>query len=1608
VIGTTVALTATALDAAGNALGQRPITWTTGAPTVVAVDAAGVVTAVGVGSALVFASAEGRLASATVTVTGIAPSSMTVAPTPATVIAGQSRDLVATLRDGTGAVITGRTVQWTSTNNTVAVVSSTGRVRGVAPGTVRIDANTDGVIGSATIVVVPVPIATIGVSLGSPSLLVGATTQATAVARDSVGGLLTGRAVVWSSSNPAVATVSAGGVVTAVALGTASIRATSEGVTGATSVSVVVGLPTTIAANSAITQTATVGTIVAAAPSVRVSDAGGTGVAGVTVTFAVASGGGSIAPSTVVTNASGIATLTSWTLGTTAGANTVTATATGLTGSPVLFAATGTAGVATQLALTTAPSGAVSGEVFAVQPVIAIHDANGNVVASSAPVTVTIATGTGVLAGTTTINAANGVATFTNLQLTGIGAYTLRFASAGLTSATTSTLNVTAGVPTQLAITTQPDGSSSGLAFITQPVVALRDAGGNQTTSTAAVTATIASGTGTLSGTTTVNAVNGVATFTNLALIGTGSHTLRFSATGLTSVVSNAIVIGAPTAIAANSVVTQSATVATDVAAPPSVRVTDAAGVGAVGVSVSFAVISGGGSITPSTVLTDANGVATLTQWTLGVTAGANVVRATVSGLSGSPVTFSATGTAGAPTQLAITRQPAGAVSGESFTTQPIVVVRDVHGNLTTSSAAVTVVVLTGTGTLSGTTTVNAVNGTVTFTDLALAGLGNHTLRFTSPGVSNATSSSFALVAGAPSQVVLTTQPGGASSGLVFATQPVVALRDATGNPTTSTATVTASIVTGTGTLGGTVAVAAVNGVATFTNLSITGSGAHTIRFAAPSMTSAVSNTVIVGAAANIAPNSATTQTAVAGDDVTTPPSVRVTDVGGQGVSGISVAFAVISGGGSISQATVVTDVGGFATLTSWTLGTTAGANSVRASVAGLSGNPVTFNATGVAGPATQLTITTQPNGAIAGVPFTTQPVIAIRDVNGNVTSSTAAVTASVASGNGAVSGTTTVNAVSGVATFTDLALTGGGNHTLRFAAPGLGNIVSATFVVGGATTIAANSVTTQSATAGANVSAPPSVLVTDAAAAPVSGVVVTFAVTAGGGAIAPSTVVTNASGIATLTSWTLGAAAGANTVTATAAGLTGSPVTFNATGTAGTATQLAITTQPSGASSAVAFTTQPVVAIRDANGNQTTSTAAVTAAIFSGTGTLTGTATVNAVSGVATFTNLVITGSGAHTIQFTSGALTNATSASFTVAASGATTIAANSVLTQSAIAGDAVGAAPSVLVTDAAAAPVAGVTVTFAVTAGGGAIAPSTVVTNASGIATLTSWTLGTVAGANTVTATAAGLTGSPVTFNATGTAGAATQLAITTQPSGASSAVAFTTQPVVAIRDANGNLTASTAAVTAAIFSGTGTLTGTATVNALSGVATFTDLVITGSGAHTIRFTSGALTNATSASFTVAASGATTIAANSVVTQSAIAGDAAGAAPSVLVTDAAAAPVAGVTVTFAVTAGGGAIAPSTVVTNASGIATLTSWTLGTVAGANTVTATAAGLTGSPVTFNATGTAGAATQLAITTQPSGASSAVAFTTQPVVAIRDANGNLTASTAAVTAAIFS
>src|SRR5436190_9046320 len=129
-------------------------------------------------------------------------------------------------------------VTWTSGNPSVATISGSGLVAGVTAGSATITATSEGKSSTAALTVTSVPVASVAVAPATASLTVGQTVQLTATPKDSAGGTLTGRTVMWSSSNPSVATVSGSGLVTSVVVGTATITATSEGKAGSATVTV--------------------------------------------------------------------------------------------------------------------------------------------------------------------------------------------------------------------------------------------------------------------------------------------------------------------------------------------------------------------------------------------------------------------------------------------------------------------------------------------------------------------------------------------------------------------------------------------------------------------------------------------------------------------------------------------------------------------------------------------------------------------------------------------------------------------------------------------------------------------------------------------------------------------------------------------------------------------------------------------------------------------------------------------------------------------------------------------------------------------------------------------------------------------------------------------------------------------------------------------------------------------------------------------------------------------------------------------------------------------------------------------------------------------------
>ena len=310
------------------------------------------------------------------------------------------------------------------------------------------------------------------------------------------------------------------------------------------------GGPTVSPTNSTVSAVSPITAGGSSTIDVTVEDGSGNPMSGVAVTLS-ATGSNSITQPAFPTDGLG---RTSGSLSATvAGSNTVTAVAGGVTlfTHPVVVV---NPGPQAGLAYSVQPSTAAAGATISPPVKVQIRDAFGNLTASTDNVTVAINNnpGSGTLSGALTIAAIGGVATFNDLSIDNPGTgYTLQATSGVLTSATSSAFNISA-TPAKLGFFVQPSDEAAGATITPAVQVEIQDNVGNRVT-TATNSVTLAIGTnpsgGVLSGTLTVAAVAGVATFNNLSINAAGNgYTLNANATGLTGAGSSAFNITPPVA----------------------------------------------------------------------------------------------------------------------------------------------------------------------------------------------------------------------------------------------------------------------------------------------------------------------------------------------------------------------------------------------------------------------------------------------------------------------------------------------------------------------------------------------------------------------------------------------------------------------------------------------------------------------------------------------------------------------------------------------------------------------------------------------------------------------------------------------------------------------------------------------------------------------------------------------------------------------------------------------------------------------------------------------------------------------------------------------------
>ena len=223
---------------------DKSVEWSSSNESVATIDANGLVTAIAVGEAIITATTtDGSDLSASCKVTVVPTLAETIAldKTEISLEATETATLVATVLPETA---TNKSVTWASSNEAVATIDDNGEVTAIALGEAIITATTtDGSNLSASCKVTVVPTLAETITLDKTEISLEATETATLVATV-LPELTTNKSVAWTSSNEAVATVDANGVVTAIALGEAVITATTTDGTNLSATCKVTVVPT--------------------------------------------------------------------------------------------------------------------------------------------------------------------------------------------------------------------------------------------------------------------------------------------------------------------------------------------------------------------------------------------------------------------------------------------------------------------------------------------------------------------------------------------------------------------------------------------------------------------------------------------------------------------------------------------------------------------------------------------------------------------------------------------------------------------------------------------------------------------------------------------------------------------------------------------------------------------------------------------------------------------------------------------------------------------------------------------------------------------------------------------------------------------------------------------------------------------------------------------------------------------------------------------------------------------------------------------------------------------------------------------------------------------
>ena len=533
--------------------------------------------------------------------------------------------------------------------------------------------------------------------------------------------------------------------------------------------------------------------------------------------------------------------------------------------------------VATQIAFATHPADAsasngdiTSGRPFATQPVLEARDAYGNVdVDASGSATLSIGSGSPILSGTATTAWVEGRASFTNLSATTTvdgASFTIAANGTGLTGAQSNAL-IADIVATEMVFSTQPAHSGvahgdvlSGVPFQVQPVIQARDADGRIDTDFVDAIILSTNGPGPLSGTTTRQAVGGIATFTDIAYTatedgqiftltaddqpgGSGGNIPSVSTSDLQAdIIATQIVF---TTLPADPTTPNGDVVSDKVfTTQPVLEARSSSGQRDINFtgSVTLSLPPGNPTLSGTLSKTWVGGRADFVGNGLRVIATNDAtpfaLSATSGAISGQSTTLTADVVA---TQMVTITAPADTraihgdiVSGIAFQVQPILEAQDDNGvaDVHYADGTPSLTLNSGTVVLSGTTTVGWIDGRATWNDVAVSTSSEgarFALSFSNGGALPNVVSDELTVDIVATEMVFTSLPADAAatngdivSGSLFATQPIVQAQDADGRVDTHFSDTVTLTTSAPGTLSGTTTQTAAAGVVTFTDITYT------------------------------------------------------------------------------------------------------------------------------------------------------------------------------------------------------------------------------------------------------------------------------------------------------------------------------------------------------------------------------------------------------------------------------------------------------------------------------------------------------------------------------------------------------------------------------------------------------------------------------------------------------------------------------------------------------------------------------------------------------------------------------------------------------------------